>query len=93
MRVPGHLSLRLSPSKSHWQTKSWECQAAALAGPWGTAALDGQPCLWTQTTQALALPQQERAQALLFKRDSQIRAPHPTPPRGDRLRVILETQG
>lgn len=35
-------------SKSDWQTESWECQAAALAGPWGTAGLDGQPCLGTQ---------------------------------------------
>lgn len=75
MRVPGHLSLRPSPSKSHWRTKSWECQAAALAGPWGTAALDGQPCLWTQTTQALALPQQ----ALLFKRQpGPSSPPHPS---------------
>lgn len=87
--VPGHLSLRLSPSKSDWQTKSWECQAAALAGPRGTAALHGQPRLWAQAAQALALPQQEGAQALLLKRDSQAGVPS----RGDRLRMILGTKG
>lgn len=31
MGAPAHLSLKLLSSKSDWQAKSWECQAAALA--------------------------------------------------------------
>lgn len=74
-----------SPQGSHHvnQTgrQSWECQAAALAGPGALQPWMGSHA-WGPSRACSA--QQEQAQALLFKRVSQAR----TPSRGDGLRMI-----
>ena len=84
--MPGHLSPRLSPSKSDWQSpgnarlQPW--QSLGALRPWmgSHACGPSSPC-------TLALPQQAWAQALPFKRNSHTRAPS----KGDGLRTILET--
>lgn len=67
--MPGSPSLRLSPSKSDRRQSPGRARLQPWQGP-GTAALAEQPCQWARLPQALALPQQERAQALLFTRGS-----------------------